>query len=136
MTIISRIQKWIAQFFFWWSVKSIYSKKKNYKQVSLSMECTKHLSKKGVNDNMENSPTLERRGCPCTLSLDVPLYPPTTHHFKMESHGNSKTASSVAHRRHISFRRLKSNSSPTPPPPQQLLECPGILESPAAITWE
>ena len=75
MTIISRIQRGIAQFLFWWSVQSFSSKMKTYKQVSLSMEFTKHLSKKReLTTIWRLLPHL--RGCP--LSVDVPLYPPQT----------------------------------------------------------
>ena len=41
-------------------------------------------------------------------SLKICHFTGTEHHFKMESHGNYKASSSVAHRRDISFQGFKS----------------------------
>ena len=50
--------------------------------------------------NMENSPTLESLPTLCRSATG------RNHHFKMESHGNYKAASSVAHRRDTSYKNL------------------------------
>ena len=112
MTIISRIQRGIAQFLFWWSVQSILQKENLQTSLSFNGMHKTSLQKEGVNDNMETSPTLERMPTLCRCAT----LPPTNNHLKMESHGNSKAASSAAHWRDISFRGLKSNSSPTAAP--------------------
>ena len=79
---------------------------------------------------MENSPKLESMPTLCRCAT----LPAETTISKWRVTATIRWASSVTHRRDISFQGFKSNSIPLAP--QQLPGRTGILESPSALRWE